>query len=87
MDDSGVPIRNGAHAVADQKPFFVTGSGADAALSIDAPTVEITITNRTDYAELPMTGGSGTGIFYAAGAALCAGAAVLLAGKRRRQRT
>lgn len=85
LDGSGQPVANGGAAVISDKPFTVWGSGAEVTVSLDAPTGECTITNRTAYAELPMTGGIGTDWLYLAGGLLSTGAAGLLIGKKRKK--
>ena len=56
---------------------------AELPLSPEHPSGEAAITNRINYAELPETGGRGTGIFYVLGAFLTmAGTALLLLQKR-----
>ena len=64
-------------------PSGLPSGGAAVPLSPEHPSGEAAITNRINYAELPETGGRGTGIFYVLGAFLTmAGTALLLLQKR-----
>lgn len=85
LDSSGRPIANGSTAVIGGKPFLVSGSGVTVALSKDAPTGEVTVTNCVAYPALPMTGGTGPEPFLLAGGLLSACAAGALALRRRRK--
>lgn len=86
LDDSGAPIRDGSSAIVSGTPFTVFGGGAEVTLSPDSPVGEVTITNRAGYAELPETGGIGSGILCAAGGLQAVGAALLLVRKKRPRR-
>ena len=83
LDDRGTPVPDGEAALISGTPYTVFGGGAAVPLSPEHPSGEAAITNRINYAELPETGGRGTGIFYVLGAFLTmAGTALLLLQKR-----
>ena len=84
LDDSGKPVPDGASRIVSGAPYTVFGGGAAVTLTSEHPEGSAGITNRINYAELPETGGSGSGIFYTLGAFLTlAGAALLLLRNRR----
>ncbi len=85
LDDSGKPVQEGETKIISGTPFTAFGGGIGVALSPDSPGGKAEITNRINYAELPETGGAGSGVIYAAGSfLLLAGAALLLLQKRRK---
>ena len=85
LDDSGKPVQEGETKIISGTPFTAFGGGTGVALSPDSPGGKAEITNRINYAELPETGGVGSGAIYAAGSLLLlAGAALLLLQKRRK---
>lgn len=86
LDDSGKAVHDGSPAIISGTPFTVLGGGEAVTLSADQPAGAVSITNRISYAELPETGGAGSGMLYAIGGVQAAGAALLLAGKKRAYR-
>lgn len=84
LDDRGKPVADGGAAVVSGTPYTVFGGGTAVHLSSEHPGGEAAITNRINYAELPETGGRGTGIFYVLGAFLMMGGAALLLLQKRR---
>lgn len=86
LDDQGNPIRAGGAAVISGIPFTVSYENASIMVTAAAPSAEVTITNRMNYAELPASGGYGAAGYTAGGALLTMSAAGLLCHKLKRKR-
>lgn len=86
LDDKGEPIESGKEGVVSGMPFIVTYEDNEVTVSTASPTAETTVTNRMNYAELPASGGLGSGIYTVSGGVLAAGAAGLLGVKIKRRK-
>lgn len=86
LNDSGQPITSGSGTVSG-KPFLVTYTDNAVTVTAENPTANVTVTNKVNYPELPLTGGRGTTHIYLLGSLLALAAGMLLATRKRMGRS
>lgn len=77
LDDKGDPIK-GEGGTVSKRPFLVSYTDNTIDITATSPTATVTVTNRVNYPELPLTGGMGTAPFHLLGALLTLAALALL---------
>lgn len=86
LNDSGEPVISGSGTVSG-KPFLVSYTNNTVKVTAENPTANVTVTNRVNYPELPLTGGRGTTYFYLMGSLLALAAGMLLVTRKRMGRS